>query len=307
MIGTRIFVGLTDQAWYRHLFTLQPEEANFWRPSSRQKFAALAPGEPFLFKLHRPHAAIVGGGFFDHYTRLPLSMAWLAFGEKNGAGSLGVCRERLGRYWRGDPGPDPEIGCIVLDRPFFFDERDWIAEPPDWRPQTQVGKTLDTAEAAGRMLWQEVEQRLRAMPLPEVARAAGAQPLGYWAPGFRRLGQGAFRAAVTDAYDRRCAVTGEHTLPVLEAAHIQGFAAGGPHDTRNGLLLRADLHILLDAGYVGVDEDYRFLVSPRLEAEYHNGRDYYRRQGQRILLPAEPEAWPAQEFLAWHRSHVFVA
>jgi putative restriction endonuclease len=36
-----------------------------------------------------------------------------------------------------------------------------------------------------------------------------------------RLGQGAFRLLVTDAYQRRCAVTGERTLPVLDAAHIR--------------------------------------------------------------------------------------
>jgi hypothetical protein len=36
-----------------------------------------------------------------------------------------------------------------------------------------------------------------------------------------RLGQGAFRLLVTDAYGRRCAVTGERTLPVLDAAHIR--------------------------------------------------------------------------------------
>jgi hypothetical protein len=42
-----------------------------------------------------------------------------------------------------------------------------------------------------------------------------------------RLGQGAFRVAVTDAYGRSCAVTREHSLPVLEAAHIQPYALGG--------------------------------------------------------------------------------
>ncbi|RPI44481.1 MAG: hypothetical protein EHM59_12710 [Betaproteobacteria bacterium] len=43
-----------------------------------------------------------------------------------------------------------------------------------------------------------------------------------------RLGQGAFRVLVTDAYQRRCAVTGEKTLPVLEAAHIRPYAEDGP-------------------------------------------------------------------------------
>jgi putative restriction endonuclease len=41
-----------------------------------------------------------------------------------------------------------------------------------------------------------------------------------------RLGQGIFRIQVLDAYDRECAVTGEHSLPVLEAAHIKPYADG---------------------------------------------------------------------------------
>jgi hypothetical protein len=32
---------------------------NFWRPSDRGRFAAIQPGEPFLFKLHYPEHAIV--------------------------------------------------------------------------------------------------------------------------------------------------------------------------------------------------------------------------------------------------------
>src|SRR5215211_3132406 len=65
-----------------------------------------------------------------------------------------------------------------------------------------------------------------------------------------RLGQGAFRVLVTEAYTRRCAVTGERTLPALEAAHIQPFSKLGPHLTTNGLLLRSDLHKLFDLGYL---------------------------------------------------------
>jgi putative restriction endonuclease len=44
-----------------------------------------------------------------------------------------------------------------------------------------------------------------------------------------RLGQGAFRILVTDAYNRKCAISGEKTLPVLEAAHIKSFSESGPH------------------------------------------------------------------------------
>ena len=38
------------------------DEVNFWQPSGGRRFHALEPGEPFLFKLHYPENAIVGGG-----------------------------------------------------------------------------------------------------------------------------------------------------------------------------------------------------------------------------------------------------
>ena len=72
-----------------------------------------------------------------------------------------------------------------------------------------------------------------------------------------RLGQGAFRVLVTDAYRRRCTISNERTLPVLEAAHIRPYADNGPHQLSNGLLLRSDLHRLFDLGYFTVDPDRR--------------------------------------------------
>lgn len=80
-----------------------------------------------------------------------------------------------------------------------------------------------------------------------------------------RLGQGAFRVLVTDSYRRRCAITGEKTLPALEAAHIRPYSYGGSHEASNGLLLRRDLHSLFDAGYVTVTPRHRFVVSRRIK------------------------------------------
>jgi hypothetical protein len=88
---------------------------------------------------------------------------------------------------------------------------------------------------------------------------------------------------VTDAYSRRCAITGERTLPALEAAHIKPFAQGGSHEPTNGLLLRRDIHALFDAGYVTVTPDMHFRVSRRIKEEYENGRHYY------ALIPSRPQ------------------
>ncbi len=106
---------------------------------------------------------------------------------------------------------------------------------------------------------------------------------------------------VTDAYNRRCAMTGEKTLPVLEAAHIRQYSDGGPHRTSNGLLLRSDLHTLFDKGYMTVTPDYRIEVSPRIREEFDNGRDYYALHGRPLVtLPDNPTARPSKEFLDWH-------
>ena len=120
-----------------------------------------------------------------------------------------------------------------------------------------------------------------------------------------RLGQGTFRVAVTDAYDRSCAVTTEHALPVLEAAHIKPYSIGGEHIVSNGLLLRRDIHALFDLGYATVTPDFHFQASRRLKEEFDNGKTYYRMQGIRIHLPRLKRDYPDRELLAWHNDKIF--
>jgi len=44
---------------------------------------------------------------------------------------------------------------------------------------------------------------------------------------------------------QQCAVTKEHSIPALEAAHIKPYSLGGFHEINNGLLLRADIRKLV--------------------------------------------------------------
>jgi putative restriction endonuclease len=120
-----------------------------------------------------------------------------------------------------------------------------------------------------------------------------------------RLGQATFRIAVLDAYDRACAVTGEHSLPALEASHIRSYAQEGPHEIRNGLLLRADLHRLFDTGYLTVTPELLLEVSKHLHGDYHNGRSYYPLQGTQVHVPSAASERPERKFLEWHNEHVF--
>ena len=283
------------------------EEVNFWSPSART-FKAIAWSQPFLFKLKgKPY--IGGGGFFTKSFQLPLSLAWETFGKANGAATYSEF-QRLIHSNRNDKHiyEDPVIGCTILVEPFFFDENDWI----HFRLSSgiQTGRRFDTSEPDGKALWARVQARLaeidRKIAGPATIAAQEASRFGKPTLISPRLGQGSFRLLITDAYQRRCAMTGERTLPALEAAHIHRYSSGGEHLISNGLLLRSDLHRLFDRGYITVDaENLSIVVSPRIKEEYENGRAYYILHGQRLAQPVNPLAVPSREKLLYHSEHIF--
>lgn len=69
------YVGITDRNWI--------DEVNFWRPSDKQQFKVLQPGELFLFKLHSPVDYIVGGWVFVYFNHFPINIDWESFGISN--------------------------------------------------------------------------------------------------------------------------------------------------------------------------------------------------------------------------------
>ncbi|MXX70770.1 MAG: HNH endonuclease, partial [Gemmatimonadetes bacterium] len=152
----KAYVAVTDKGWFEHLRMLSRhgpvQEVNFWTPRKwGGRFGVLDRGQPLLFKLKSPDNAIVGGGFYEHYSELPISLAWQSFGEKNGASSLAEIRERTARLRNDSPRPweDYTIGCILLAEPFFWEERDWMPQPADWAPSTQRGKGYDLRADSG--------------------------------------------------------------------------------------------------------------------------------------------------------------
>jgi putative restriction endonuclease len=307
----RFYVGITDFDWFTFLSGNAPlDEVNFWRPSAGQAFRALDPGGPFLFKLHSPRNFIVGGGFFSYYTTLPVSFAWKSFGIKNGAHSEQDMRVRLAKYRKVTPNPaeDYEIGCILLQSPFFFPEHEWIPAS-DWPPSIQTGKSYDTVEPKGQALWEQVEAWVFAHKAPaELPLVQAEEGVRRGEPQiiFPRLGQGSFRVVVADPYHRRCAFTGSPVLHVLEAAHVRPVTADGPNDVRNGILFRQDVHTLFDRGYFTVTPEYRVEVSRRIKGEFENGKEYYSAHGKLISVPDTASLQPAEKFLSWHNENVYL-
>lgn len=297
------FVGVTDKSWFSLLRSQSGiDEVNFWLPSGRV-FRALRPGELFLFKLHYPDNVIVGGGLFAHSTVLPVSIAWDAFGIKNGAGSLEDLREKIDKYRKqeSDRLQDYQIGCTLLEQPFFLPEEKWIPAPEDWPKNIVSGKTYDLGVEPGATIFRQLHAQqtqphlVREVP-PRYGEPVLVQP---------RLGQGSFRVLVTDAYERRCAVSSERTLPVLEAAHIKPYSELGEHKVSNGILLRQDIHTLFDKGYLTITPDLRIEVSRKIREEFENGRDYYKYNGQPMRPPQNWMDRPSREYLEWHNESVY--
>ena len=310
MIGT---IAITDESWYRFCAE-HPEvtELNFWTPSARRSFRAPA-FSPFLFKLRAPFNAICGFAYFAQFSILPDWLAWESFGVGNGCLSLQEMQSRIStirsRIRYDESTGSDQIGCIQLVSPVFFPRGRWIPQPVDWKPRIQTPVKFDLAVGEGRRVWESCLARVEAVQTStlEAIPQLVAPFERYGDPRLvqPRLGQATFRIAVLEAYGRACAVTREHSLPAIEAAHIRSYAQDGPHEIRNGLLLRADLHRLFDTGYVTVTPDLFLEVSPRLREEYKNGRSYYPLHGSRVEVPASQADRPEREFLEWHNQRVF--
>lgn len=303
------YVAVTNPEWFFNLRAAAGptgilDEVNFWNPSGKplKQFQA---GDPVYFRLKAPYGKIAGYGFFASFGALRMAEAWEFFGAKNGCADPFEL-ERLTRRSLAD-----RIGCTILREVVLRpDERflawggaeGWVGAGP------QRGKTERDTARVSRLL---AEIEYDHVNVPDELRAEPFHPLDAdervlrLAKSVQRVGQGAFRTRLLDAYGRRCAITGEHTEIVLDAAHIQPYLGPLSNHVQNGLLLTKEFHALFDAGYVTISPDHRVRVSRRLREDWQNGHRYYPHDGQRMEVPKFREALPSAEALEWHGSRVF--
>lgn len=100
-----------------------------------------------------------------------------------------------------------------------------------------------------------------------------------WAATERRLKQRAFRQLVGEACSWRCAVSGNTVRAVLDAAHLPGKDWRFHNTASDGVMLRADLHRLLDKNLAELRDGYFWIHEDARGAHYapfHNVR--YRRE-----------------------------
>lgn len=120
-----------------------------------------------------------------------------------------------------------------------------------------------------------------------------------------RLNQHTFHKLVFKFYGDRCCLTGLDIPDLLNASHIVPWREHTHRlDPANGLCLNALHDKAFDQGYITLDRDYRVVVSPTIADKDKEERklilDY---EGAKIRLPSHYS--PSQEFLEYHRKHIF--
>lgn len=312
------FIANTDRAWFDFLASRavggRVDEVNFWLPNATSPMKRMVPGELLFFRLKRPDYCVAGYGFYAHFATVDLHTAWSTFTWKNGDPDKLRFFQRIGGYRGTDllaPGAElAPIGCTVLREAVFWPEHRWIpwGEAEGWAPNIVQGKTERDPAAMAR-LNAAVQQDSFGVP-DDLASSFIPLEIDERELALRevvaREGQGAFRLRLLGAYSGRCAITGEHTEPVLDAAHIQPYLGPRSNHLQNGLLLTKEFHALFDKGYVGITPDLEVRISERLRAEWRNGKRYYPYDKQRLVqLPTDTALQPSRDALAWHFERVF--
>ncbi len=113
-----------------------------------------------------------------------------------------------------------------------------------------------------------------------------------------RRGQSAFRERLIRLYGSKCAITECDAEEALEAAHILPYLGPATNHPSNGLLLRADIHLLFDLGLVAIDtQTMTVTVHPRLR-----NTTYQALAGKQLRLPKSPTLSPSKDALDSHRN-----
>ncbi|WP_018689191.1 HNH endonuclease signature motif containing protein [Ahrensia kielensis] len=84
-----------------------------------------------------------------------------------------------------------------------------------------------------------------------------------------RHGQSKFRAGLLGAYGNQCCITGSTVGCVIQAAHIDPYDRAQEVEVGNGLLMRADVHLLFDSGLLSIcPKTYKAFFHMEVKSEY---------------------------------------
>jgi len=119
---------------------------------------------------------------------------------------------------------------------------------------------------------------------------------------------GVFKREIPKIYNNTCCISGlrvEATanISMVDACHIIPFAESYDDTIQNGIALTPTLHRAFDRGLIGIDYNYRVIVSSHFKETVVS---YCIRQfeGKEILLPENPKYYPSLEGLRRQRKTI---
>ncbi|WP_413910517.1 HNH endonuclease [Desulfobacula sp.] len=120
----------------------------------------------------------------------------------------------------------------------------------------------------------------------------------------------AFQAAVREAYNNECVVTGfsimfDGKCIGVEASHIFWLQSGGNNEISNAIALNTTYRKLFHLGIFTIDKHYRVRLSSSETKKCQGKNTLLQYDGQVINLPKDEQNWPSQKTLEWHSRWVF--
>lgn len=121
---------------------------------------------------------------------------------------------------------------------------------------------------------------------------------------------GLFKKLVPKVYDFACAISGMKVISVdgmslVEACHIVPISVSGDDKVTNGLALCPTLHTAFDRGMIGIDQQFRVVISPSLADNTDSPYNLSQFDGQALRLPFGEVHYPRREAFAWHMNERF--
>lgn len=124
-----------------------------------------------------------------------------------------------------------------------------------------------------------------------------------------RVNQNVFRQIVLNNYASKCAMSGIAIPALLVASHIIPWSRNKDErlNPSNGICLSALHDKAFDKGFIGLDKNYKILLSPELKKS--NKKEFYIKyfeplEKKSITLP--PKYHPDPRFLEFHMDTIFL-
>lgn len=284
----------TTRLWFEQLSGLLPSKAAFWQPTPAQP-GRIKLGERWYFKeLGAPQ--ILGFGEYVGWEKIGVAELFSKYGAASGYASLDDLVEAFRTF---DTALNAEalVGNVILENFTPLSVPLSLSEIPLDDLSVRFIYLPEADPIAGHIAGVSKAGTVTPFKLRDTAAAKRAAVIRKI-----RTGQSDFRKRLLETYGPVCAMTGPQIAETLQAAHIQPYVDAESNHICNGLILRADLHILFDLGFLTIDHSCVVRVSKKLK-----GRDLAidKLDGVSANLENSKGVAPSFEAIDFHFTEVF--